>query len=154
MSTPAREDVFTALFNLVPMISWGAAETFIYTSRRVSLWDDLPGQPALCQAEHDEVFAQATRLPFKRTFHAAWVIYHQAGKDKDPLNPPAITNNLILDAVEAAFSPDPSDPGWPAERLTLGGLVHHCFIDGKVFKDPGDLGDQALLIVPITILAP
>ena len=38
--------------------------------------------------------------------------------------------------------------------MTLGGLVHHCFIDGKVFKDPGDLDGQALIIVPITVLAP
>ncbi len=157
MST--REAIFTALFALVSTgegspgtISWGAGEALLYTSRRVKLWDDLPSQPALCQAEHDESFVQATRLPFKRSFSASWLIYHKAGADPSAI--PGQTSNAILDAIETVFSPSPSDPGWPDARLTLGGLVHHCFISGKVFKDPGDLDGQALIIVPITVLVP
>ena len=156
---PTREDIFSALFALISTgeglagtIAWGAGESLAYTSRRVKLWDDLPSQPALCQAEHDETYAQATRLPFKRTLTASWLIYHRAGGD--PSVVPAQTSNAILDAVEALFSPAPTDPGWPDQRLTLGGRVHHCFISGRVFKDPGDLDGQALIIVPITILAP
>ena len=50
--------------------------------------------------------------------------------------------------------PPPSDPGFNDQRLTLGGLVHHCWISGKVFKEQGDLDGQALLVVPIAILVP
>ncbi len=154
-----REDIFSALFALVSTgdggpgtIGWGAGETLAYTSRRVRLWDDLPAQPALCQAEHDETFAQATRLPFKRRLTASWLIFHKAGAE--PAAVPAQTSNALLDAIEALFTPSPGDPGFPDQRLTLGGLVHHCFIDGKLFKDPGDLDGQGLIIVPITLLVP
>lgn len=154
-----REDIFSALFSLVSTgeggpgtVAWGAGQGLAYTSRRVRLWDDLPTQPALCQAEHDETFAQATRLPFRRTLSASWLIFHQAGAD--PAAVPTQSSNALMDAIEVLFAPAPADPGFPDQRLTLGGLVHHCFINGKVFKEPGDLDGQALIIVPITILAP
>jgi len=38
-------------------------------------------------------------------------------------------------------------------RQTLGGMVSHCRIDGQVMKDPGDLDGDALLWVPLKILA-
>ena len=75
------------------------------------------------------------------------VIYHNVGVDPNAI--PATESNLILDAIQAVF---PSND--PDLRQTLGGLVHHCFISGKVFKDPGDLDNQALIIVPIKILVP
>jgi hypothetical protein len=160
---PTREDIYGALFALISTgeglagtISWGdpsAPQGLLYTSRRVKLWDDLPAQPAVCQAEHDETYQQATRMPFKRKFTASWILYHKAGA-VSPGSVPTITSNQMLDAVEALFSPTPDDPGFPDERLTLGGLVHHCWIDGKVFKDPGDIDGQGLVIVPITMLVP
>lgn len=153
MSSPTREQIFGALFALAPAVSWGApAQSFAYTSRRVKLWDDLPDQPALCQAEHEETIQQATRLPYRRQFNAAWMVFHTAGKDRSAV--PASTSNAILDAIEAAFAPAPADPGYLDGRNTLNGLVHHCWINGKVFKDPGDLDGQALLIVPISLLVP
>ena len=51
------------------------------------------------------------------------------------------------------MQPIPSDPGYP-KRLTLGGLVHHCYIDGSVFKDPGDIDAQAMMVIPILMLVP
>ena len=155
----SREAIYAALFALVSQgeglpgaIAWGAGETLAFTSRRVRLWAEVPAQPALCQAEHDETVVQQTRLPYRRKFTASWLIYHAAGAD--PAATPASTSNAILDAIEAVFTPVPPDPGWNDSRLTLGGLVHHCWIDGKVFKDPGDLDGQALIIVPISILVP
>jgi hypothetical protein len=146
MST--REDVFGALFALGSGLTWGSpARTLAYSARRVKLWDDLPAQPALCQAEQDEDVTEVTRLPSKTTYSASWLIYHNVGKD--PAATPATETNLILDAIQALF---PS--GDPDQVQTLGGLVHHCFISGKVFKDSGDLDGQALIIVPIRILVP
>jgi hypothetical protein len=37
---------------------------------------------------------------------------------------------------------------------TLGGLVYWIRIEGKVFKDPGDIDNQTLLIVPLTVEMP
>ena len=145
---PTREDVFNALFALTAGLSWGSPpRALAYSARRVKLWDDLPAQPALCQAEQDEDVAEVTGLPSKTTLSASWLIYHNLGKD--PAATPATETNLILDAVQALF---PS--GDPDQVQTLGGLVHHCFISGKVFKDSGDLDGQALIIVPIKILVP
>ncbi len=159
MTDVTREQVYGALFALISQgegqpgrITWGSGQTLAYTSRRVRLWDSLPAQPALCQAEHDETYAQATRLPYKRVWTASWLIYHKAGSDPNAV--PTQTSNPLLDAVEVALQPAPTDPGFPEPRNTLGGLVHHCFISGKIFKDPGDLDGQALIIVPITMLVP
>ena len=143
-----REDIFSALFALTAGLTWGSPpRTLAWSARRVKLWDDLPAQPALCQAEQDEDVAEVTGLPSKTTLSASWLIYHNLGKD--PAATPAAETNLILDAVQALF---PS--GDPDQVQTLGGLVHHCFISGKLFKDPGDLDGQALIIVPIKILVP
>lgn len=143
-----REDIFQALFALTANLTWDQpARGLVYRSRRVKLWDDLPGQPALCQAEPGEDITELTRLPSKTTYSANWLIYHDVGKSPDAV--PAIETNLILDAVQALFPVD--DP----ERVqTLGGLVHHCFIAGRVIKDAGDLDGQALIVAPIKILAP
>lgn len=151
----SREAIYSALFALVSQgegqpgkITGAGGETLQYTSRRVKLFGDLPAQPALCQAEHGETYAQATNLPYKRTFTASWLIYHAVG---DPNAVPSTTTNNLLDALETAITPYPNNPGF---RQTLGGLVHHCFINGKVFRESGDLDGQALLVVPISILVP
>lgn len=155
----SRESIYQALIELSENITWGDSDekTFLTPMdqrRRVKLFSDVPTtqQPALFQAEHGEQVAQTTGLPYKRTFTATWIIYQATGKDK--LAIPATENNLILDAVEAAFQPLPRDIGYTQQRLTLGGLVHHCFINGEVFKDPGDIDDQGMLAIPITILVP
>ena len=157
MTQPAREDIFNALFALVSsgegqggVVQWADGGAFVFTSRRVKDFSDLTGQqPALCQAEHSESINQTTKLPYTRTFKVKWVIYHQAGANSGSV--PSTTNNNILDALEAAIAPPPYQQD---ECQTLGGLVYHCFVDGEVFRDPGDLDGQALMIVPITILAP
>jgi len=144
----SREDVFQALFGLTATVSWGSPpRRFLYSARRVKHWDDLPAQPALCQAEQGEDVAEVTGRPPITTYAANWLIYHDVGKDPDAV--PATESNLILDAIQALFPTDDPD-----RVQTLGGLVHHCFISGRVFKDPGDLDGQALIVVPIKILAP
>ena len=146
MST--REAIFQALFALGQTLSWGEPATgFAFSARRVKLWDEVSGQPAFCQAEHDEQIEQITGLPPKLTLNASWLIYQNAGVD--PAVVPASLNNQILDAVQAAF-PNPSGD----QVQTLGGLCAKAWINGRIFKDPGDLDGQGLIIVPIQILAP
>lgn len=151
-----REPVFKALFELAESIKWeldGTERTWVTTGRRVKLFSDVTSsqQPAIFQAEHLEASSQVTRMPYKRTWEASWIIYRHSS---DPNEVPAIETNLILDAVEKAMAPKPSDIGFLDERNTLGGLVHHCFIDGTLFKDPGDIDDQGMIVVPIRLLVP
>lgn len=157
-----REAIFRALFKLAEEVEWPAKyeagtagmRKFKTVSRRVKLFSDVPAeqQPYLGQSEHDEVAAQTTNQPYRWTLAAQWIIYHPDAALTEAI--PTITNNLILDAVEKALAPKTYDPGFLDERNTLSGLVHHCFISGEVFKDPGDIDNQAMLVVPIMILVP
>ena len=142
-----REPIFQALFALAQAASWGApAQGFAYASRRVRLFDDLPATPALCQAEHEEEIEQIAGQPPRRRLSVAWTVHHATS---DPDATPAITNNLILDALDTALAPDSLDG-----CCTLGGLVAHAWIEGKVLKDPGDLDGRALMVVPVVMLVP
>lgn len=150
-----REAIYTALFALWSTARWGDTneKRFVTLSRRVKLFSDVPNeqQPALYQAEHAEVTGQTSNLPYKRTFAANLIIYQAT-----PLAPNvdgAVENNLILDALETAIAPKPQDPGYP-KRNTLGGLVYHAYFDGNVFKDPGDIDNQAMMVVPVKMLVP
>lgn len=154
---PTREEVFVALFARVAEVTWGdpgRPRSFKTTSRRVKLFSDVPKaqQPACYQSEHNEVSSQVSRMPYRRTWEAQWIIYHANGGSAKEI--PTIENNLILDAVEKVLAPKPSDPGFLDERNTLDGLVYHCFIDGTIFKDPGDIDNQGMLVVPIKLLVP
>jgi len=152
--TASREPIFQALFAKGQGVAWtdpvtGAPATWQVARRRISTPDQIGAdeQPALLQAETDETIAQATRMPARRILTAAWVIYLK------PYDAPASTGpllNTVMDAVETAFAPDDVS----GEACTLGGLVVHAWIDGVVFKDPGDLDQQAMLIVPIKLLVP
>lgn len=126
---------------------------FITVTRRIKLFADVPTdvQPWIGQAEHGVTEAQVTGMPYKTVMEANWFIMHAFAKDKSQFG--SVENNLILKGVRDALAPKVADRGWP-KRNTLGGLVHHCHIGGRVFKDPGDLDDQALMIVPIKVLVP
>lgn len=142
-----RETLYAALFALAQGLNWGSpAQSFAYTARRMRLADDLPAVPALCQAEHDETIIATPGLEPKRILGAAWMIHHRV-TGPDALG--AATNNAILGAIETALAPDDA-----TGCCTLGGLVQHCWLEGEVFKDPGDLDGQALLIAPIRVLVP
>ena len=147
MVSQQREPIFQALFALAQAASWGEpAQGFAYASRRVRLFDDLPATPALCQAEHEEEIEQIAGQPPRRRLWAAWTVHHATS---DPDAAPAITNNLILDALDAQLAPESPDG-----CCTLGGLVAHAWIEGKVVKDPGDLDGRALMVVPVVMLVP
>lgn len=158
---PTREQVYEAIFALTNGVEWNIGtdlapvmQGFNTRTRRIALFSDVPSeqQPWIGQAEHDEQSLQTTNLPYIRTWKVRWLIYHRKGDD--PSSVPAIWNNLIIDALEAALVPPPQDPGFFDQRNTLSGLVYHCFIDGEIFKDPGDIDNQALIIIPITLLVP
>lgn len=127
---------------------------FITISRRVRLFTDVAAnqQPACFQAEWATDEQQVTGMPYKSVLMANWVIYQCIGKDKKALG--AVENNLIIGGCRAVLAPSPNDPGFLDKRNTLGGLVHHCFISGRIFKDPGDIDDQGMIVIPIKLLVP
>lgn len=157
MTRPTREQVFTALFGLLDDVVWNAGtdmapdlRQFVTKTREIKLFHEVarPAQPWVGQAEHSDTSSQVSNKPYKRIWQATWMVYHQGP------SPRTIWNNLIIDAIEAALAPSTRDEGFLDERNTLTGLVWHCFIDGEIFKDPGDLDGQALITVPIKILVP
>ncbi len=148
-----REPIYQALFALMQSIVWDTDQQLKETSRRVKMFSDVPKsmQPAGYQGEHGEVSGQTSNTPYKRVFKASWLFYFDA-EPKSLI--PASFMNKLLDAVEVALAVQVTDPGYFDERNTLHGLVYHCFIDGEILKEPGDIDGQALTLVPIKILVP
>jgi hypothetical protein len=136
-----REPIYTALFALV-----AGAASFITVSRRLRHWSDIGAaeQPALFMTQKSENAEERQPLPVKWRASVDLYLYAQA---PDELTSPATVLNPLLDAVEAALAPDPV-----GHVQTLGGLVSHCWIAGRIQTDEGVLGGQAVAIVPVEIL--
>jgi hypothetical protein len=137
-----REAIYLALFTLV-----AGASGLKTTSRKLKHWDDVPApnQPALFQTQGNETAVAGYRQPTKWTLRAKLYVYaHQNSLDVLP----AIALNQLLNAIELKLAPDLA-----TGEQTLGGLVSHCRIVGEVETDEGVLGDQAVAIIPIEIMA-
>lgn len=137
-----REAIYSALFNKV-----SGAAGFITASRRLQMWTELSAnqQPALFQAQKGETVNQQKGKPPKYTLSVEIYIY---AKSDDPNVPPSSILNPLIDAVEASITPDPVTG---VQNLGVGG-VSHCWIEGKIETDEGVLGDQAIAIIPVSIL--
>ena len=152
-----EELIYARLFERVGECRFGdpnSPRRFLTLSRRVKLFNEVPSemQPACFQAEHGTLEKQTTGMPYKTTLNATWIIYQAVSKSPEGIG--AIENNIILKGVRTALAPKPNDPGFMDKRNTLNGLVYHCFIDGLLFKDPGDIDGQGMMTVPIKLLVP
>lgn len=146
MTTATREQVVTALFNLL-----SGSSTFVTASRRFQLWNQVPDsqKPALFIREPSEQHAKnRNATPAVRTLDIEVYLYTAVGKDPNAV--PASMLNKLIDAI------DPTSGGVLAPdshgRQTLGGLVADCFIDGEVLKEPGDLTGQGAAMIPLKIV--
>ena len=139
-----REAIATALFNLVK-----TAPGLVTSSRRLKHWSDVPTaeQPALFQAQGKEVLDTSTQKLGGPAVHRLNFEIYLYVKSTDPLASPATVLNPLLDAVEAALTPT------LGTKQTLGGLAQHAFISGSIETDEGTLGDQAVAIIPVEVLA-
>lgn len=139
----SRETVIAALF--ARLIS---GDDFKTTGRRVRHWSDVSDQPALFVRHTGEIVApRVTRMPAKTVIECDVVIYSRAGKD--PAVAPDTELNRLLGVVDALLRPPPA-----FDAQTLGGIVEHCWIEGDVTLYAGDIGDQAIAVVPVKLLAP
>lgn len=150
-----REQITTELFNRLKAVTFPAmangAVTWALASRRVRLWGEVDPslQPSMMLAAHAEVARPTgTGKPRQETISYTAYIYFKCGAE-DEVGDTYINN--IMDGVEYALRPD---PGVPQNVCTLGGRVTWARIEGGVFRDPGDLDGQGLLIVPISVMLP
>ncbi len=137
-----REPIYAALFQLL-----SAVPGVVTASRILRHWSDVPAdsQPALFQVQKsEEADWRGMGLPTKWVCSVEIYLYARTS-DKDAQTPSQVLNPII-DAIEAAMKPA------PGQEQTLGGLVSHCRIQGKVETDEGVLGDQGVVIVPITLV--
>lgn len=149
MTSRSREDVMSAFMEL-------AQETadFKLVSRKFKAWEDCNNTefPALFVLDHSETHVRMTGmgegLPVAATINATAIIYVR-DEQADKTIPPATQLNNMLDAFEATIAPSPL-----TLVQTLGGRVRHVWIEGEVFKEPGDVDGQGIIVIPLKILVP
>jgi hypothetical protein len=141
----SREEIFEALFNLI-----SAPAIFQTSARRLLHWTKVPAQPAIFLRPYKEDVVpsptpQAFGLnPNYEMTAEAW-IYCQNG---DPNCPSGTQITDLLDLLDATMAANVTPQG----RLTLGGLVMHCWREGETIVASGEPNTQSVAIVPINIL--
>jgi hypothetical protein len=113
-------------------------------------WIDVPAelQPSGTLDPTTEKRTVRRGMPPKIEMTALLRIYVATGADIDPTVDANGMLNPIIDAIEAALQIDDVIN----EACTLGGLVSHCAIDGKLERFSGTLGNEAVVVIPIIII--
>lgn len=115
--------------------------------RRLKAWGQVAAQPALFLRDSDEDLEWQAINQRQLMTAELWVL-SDAGINPDAV--PGTALNNLLDFVASAFAPDDPMQG----RFTLDGLVEWCRMSGKIIKDPGDLGKQAIAVADVEIFVP
>jgi hypothetical protein len=138
-----RETYYSALFALLATLAPG---TVLTCDRRVRLMERMqPAElPALFMAVGNQKTVPSLKQP-PAHFLTAHVFLYCANPDQHVSADMAL--NALVDALQAALAPAP-----PFATQTLGGLVHHCWIDGESEFFPSPNGERAAAIVPIEML--
>lgn len=152
MSTATRNTVMTAILNVIQNMTFSPninnAATWRTVSNRLRLWGDVSPdqQPAAFLVSHREMDEYRGLGLVRRRLDLGIWCYTRS--DSDPGGPQLDT---LMESFEKAFNVvDDNSTGCN----TLGGLVYWCRIEGRVFRDPGDLDNQTLLIVPLIVEMP
>jgi hypothetical protein len=137
-----REPIYAGLFALL-----AAVPGLRISSRILKHWNDVPAeqQPALYQAQKREQAINKTGEPTKWLLSVDLYVYVRTSGGQVP----GTVLNPILDAIEAVFVLHPITG---IHTLPIAG-VEWARIEGAIETDEGTLGEQAVAIVPIQILA-
>lgn len=141
----SRKAVFAALYALA-----SGAAGFQTKSRTVRLFSDVaaPDQPAFFQSEGKQVrTVSAPGTQGKDTWHAELILYAHEANVPEGGDVVDLLNDLV-DAVLAALAPPLG-----VDKQTLGGLVTDCRVDGTIDTSEGRLGQQAVAVIPVVIIA-
>ena len=152
MALETRNQVMTAILTLIQGMTFSepinGAMTWNTVSNRLRLWSDVDAsqQPAAFLVTHREMDEYRGLGLLRRRLDLGIWCYTRS--DTDPGGPQL---DVLMEAFEAVFNvaDNPS-----TNCNTLGGLVYWCRIEGRVFKDPGDLDSQTLLQVPLVVEMP
>jgi hypothetical protein len=137
-----REAIAAALFAKLQGVT-----TFATASRRLKSWADVAAadQPALFLNLRTYLYTQRPGLGPVWEFNFDAYVYVKTDDNGDVA--PSTVMNPILDAIDAVLQPDNAI----TNKQTLGGLVQHCWIEGRVDTDEGVLGGQGVAIIPIVV---
>ena len=147
-----RENIYAAIFAFWSGLTVGGSPAFKFATRKLKTWEDVEAenQPALLQLQRRETVTKPRGLPAKWTLSIDLYLYVHTGALMDTDIVPSQLLNPLMDAIEGAMTIDDMSN----DACTLGGLVSHCYIDGAVETFEGNLGDQAVMIIPITVVVP
>lgn len=145
MSSPTREQAYTALFGLLSPLQ---GVSFNTVSRKLRFLDDLmsPEFPALTVAVGSQKVMPRAGVPSKRTYSARVFIYVEAA---DATVPSGIQLNNLIDVVDEALAPNPF-----TSVQTLGGAVAHAWIEGTIEIFEAIKTQRAAAVIPVTMLLP
>lgn len=137
----SREAIYAALFAQV-----SGAAGFKTKSRIFKPYSDVDAaqRPAIFMVQDAQTADQMRQRPPKWTLRAWLFIYVWS---PDPNTTATTQLNGLLDAVEAALAPNPV-----TQVQDLGGLVSHCWIEGEVDIYDGSISEQAIAVVPVSML--
>jgi hypothetical protein len=138
-----RETITEALFQLLV-----SGSDFATVGRRLKWYTDVTEQPAMFLRNRAETWERLnTRMPAKVLMNFEVWLYSNQGADPDI--PPSVGLNELIATVGGLLLPPPG-----REAQTLGGQVAHCWIEGEVTIESGDLAGQAIAIIPVKALVP
>ena len=121
--------------------------------RRFADYNSISGSaamPYLMLTRVSETYGprSSIQLPPRRTMEVMIDIYVAAPNQASNIIPDDAVCT-IMDQLDSAFAPPIG-----SQVLTLGGLVDHCYIVGKVMEVPGDLDGIGVIRVPVEIVIP
>jgi hypothetical protein len=142
-----RNDILDAALGFFQGIApWQSAP-----SRKFKTWDDVPhaARPAmfLVKTGEERTHNDFEGLPPSITMDVTMFIYTWAPQS---VAVPDTQLQDILDSVDKALAPSPL----MGSKQTLGGLVSHCWIEGRTLTIPGDLDGDGIAVIPLKILIP
>lgn len=153
-----RTAIRAALLSLVQGMTFttpiNGASTWRTTGPRLRLWGDVPSseQPACFITKHRErVQYSGVPSPIGLERRILRLSIYCYSRTDDPSTVGSDDLDIMLEAFDLAFTPDRVG----TMLLTLGnGLSYNSRIDGEIFCDPGDIDNQAMLILPFLVEMP
>lgn len=113
-----------------------------------------PDQPTLFQifAEEQGIPQKPPGMPSKLVMRGYLILYAYNPSPTENIGQETVLgetllNNLLF-AVDGAMQPDDPNTG----KFTIGGLVTHCWREGKTSMDPGIFGNQLGALLPLNVL--
>jgi hypothetical protein len=140
--------ILNSIQNMTFLVPINGALTWRTVSNRLRLWGDVPvdQQPACFLVTHRETDEYRGLGLLRRRLDLGLWCYSRS--DSTPGGPQLDT---MMEAFEAALNPADN---FSTNNNTLGGLVYSVNIQGRIFKDPGDIDYQTMLIVPLIVEMP